>query len=106
MITIEDCIGLSGLTREEIDAIAEHEHLPEIVAAELGNYLDATGDGRREIRRMIEDDIAAARAHGQRERVAVLTLTLCHFLKEHGGGEHGGGEHAAAGGGKARDARP
>lgn len=101
MITIEDCIGLSGLTREEIDAIAEHEHLPEIVAAELGNYLDATRDGRREIRRMIEDDIAAARAHGQRERVAVLTLTLCHFLKEHGGGEHAATHH-----GKARDARP
>jgi hypothetical protein len=38
MITIDDCIGLSGLTEDEVDAIAEHEHLPEIVAAELGNY--------------------------------------------------------------------
>jgi hypothetical protein len=27
------------LTEEEIAAIAEHEHLPMIVAAELGNYL-------------------------------------------------------------------
>jgi len=28
MLTIEDCIGLSELTEEEILAIAEHEHIP------------------------------------------------------------------------------
>ncbi|NYZ14880.1 hypothetical protein HL658_20230 [Azospirillum sp. RWY-5-1] len=83
MITIEDCIGLSGLSEEEIDAIAEHEHLPEIVAAELGNYLVGTAAGQEEIRRMIEDDIAEARAHGRPERAAVLNIVLCHFLNEH-----------------------
>ncbi len=36
MLTLEDCIALSDLTREEIDAIAVHEHLAEIIAAELG----------------------------------------------------------------------
>ncbi|CAO3425287.1 hypothetical protein [Azospirillum endophyticum] len=83
MITFEDCVGMSGLTKEEIDAIAAHEHLPEIVAAELGSYLVATEAGQGEIRRMIEDDIAEARAHGQHERTAVLKLALCHFLQEH-----------------------
>jgi hypothetical protein len=83
MITIDDCIGLSGLTEDEVDAIAEHEHLPEIVAAELGNYLVATEAGQSEIRRMIEDDIAEAKAHGHRERAAVLKIALCHFLHEH-----------------------
>ena len=39
MLTYEDCVSLSGLTREEIEAIAEHEHIPAIVAAELANYL-------------------------------------------------------------------
>jgi hypothetical protein len=28
MITLEDCIDFSGLTKEEVLAIAEHEHLP------------------------------------------------------------------------------
>ena len=28
MITLEDCIGLCGLTEEEVLAVAEHEHLP------------------------------------------------------------------------------
>ncbi|WP_431858076.1 hypothetical protein [Azospirillum sp.] len=83
MITIEDCIGLSGLTKDEVDAIAVHEHLPEIVAAELGSYLVATDAGQGEIRRMIEDDIAEAKAHSQHERAAVLKLALCHFLQEH-----------------------
>jgi hypothetical protein len=36
MLTLEDRIALSDLTHEEIDAIAEHEHLPETIAAELG----------------------------------------------------------------------
>ena len=35
MITLEDCVGLCGLTEEEVLAIAEHEHLPEIAATAL-----------------------------------------------------------------------
>jgi hypothetical protein len=27
MISLEDCVGLSGLTEEEVLAIAEHEHI-------------------------------------------------------------------------------
>jgi hypothetical protein len=32
MITLEDCIAFCDLTEEEVLAIAEHEHLPEIAA--------------------------------------------------------------------------
>ena len=39
MITLEDCVGLCGLTEEEVLAIAEHEHLPEIAATALAAYL-------------------------------------------------------------------
>ena len=39
MISLEDCIAMSGLSREEVDAIAEHEHLPEAAAAALAGYL-------------------------------------------------------------------
>ena len=38
MITIEDCIAMCGLTQDEVLAIAEHEHIPEIAAAALGQY--------------------------------------------------------------------
>ena len=43
MITLEDCLGLCGLTEEEVLAIAEHEHLPEIAATALAGRLANKG---------------------------------------------------------------
>lgn len=85
MLTIQDCIELSGLTEEEILAIAEHEHLPEIVALELGNYLIQTPEGEKRIRAMIVDDMEAARARGDLRHVVQLKLCLRHFLEHHAG---------------------
>ena len=45
MLTVEDCIALCALSEAEVDAIAEHEHVPEIVAAEMAHYLINTADG-------------------------------------------------------------
>ena len=39
MITLEDCIAFCGLTEEEVLAIAEHEHLPEIASTALAMYI-------------------------------------------------------------------
>jgi hypothetical protein len=39
MITLEDCVTFCGLTEEEVLAIAEHEHMPEIAAAAFAEYL-------------------------------------------------------------------
>jgi len=83
MLTIEDCIALCGLTEQEVDAIAQHEHLPEIVAVELGNYLSRTAEGERQIQHMIEDDIAECLKAGHREQAALLKVVLCHYLKLH-----------------------
>jgi hypothetical protein len=83
MITIEDCLALSDLTREEIDAIAEHEHLPEIIAAELGSYLAHRPEGIRHICGMIRDDIAAANLRGDHRRALQLRLVLMHFCRAH-----------------------
>lgn len=83
MLTLEDCLALCDLTREEIDAIAEHEHIPEAVAMELGDYLTHTADGQKRIRRMIEDDIADAQASGNFQHSAALKLALKHFCETH-----------------------
>src|SRR5215510_6609131 len=50
MITLEDCIGLCGLTEEEVLAIAEHEHIPQIVATALSQYLLSQAHGSEKIR--------------------------------------------------------
>jgi hypothetical protein len=84
MLTYEDCIGLCELTEEEVDAIAEHEHIPNIVAAELGNYLVHDEDtGVPKIRRIILDDIKAAEKRGDKKHVVVLKLALKHFVDTH-----------------------
>lgn len=81
MLTLEDCIALCGLTREEVDAIAEHEHLPEAIAAELAFYLLQLPDGRQAIKAMIRDDITRAQLQGHYHHSAKLKLVLRHFIE-------------------------
>lgn len=83
MLTLEDCIGLCDLTEEEVAAIAEHEHIPDIVAAELGNYLCQTPEGERALRRIILEDIARARARGDLKHAFALRMVLRHFIRTH-----------------------
>jgi DNA repair protein RadC len=83
MITLEDCIGLCGLTEEEVLAIAEHEHVPEIAATALAQYLLAQAHGSEAVRDMIVDDIRASQARGERQHVLALLHVLHHFLRAH-----------------------
>ena len=83
MLTLEDCIALCDLSEEEVLAIAEHERIPEIAAAELGYYLVHTPEGERCIKAMIRDDIGAATARGDRNHELALRLLLRNFILEH-----------------------
>jgi hypothetical protein len=83
MITLEDCIAFCGLTEEEVLAIAEHEHLPEIAATALAEYLLSQNHGSEKVRDMIVDDIRQAQLRGDREHVLTLLHVLHHFLKTH-----------------------
>ena len=88
MITIEDCIAMCGLSEEEVLAIAEHEHIPEIAAAALGQYLLCQDHGAEKVRDMLRDDIRAALARGDREHARELFMALRHFLSMHPGTTH------------------
>lgn len=83
VLTLQDCIALCDLTEEEVEAIAEHEHIPMMVAAELGNYLVHSPEGVPMIRRYIVDDIKAAEARGNEKHVTLLKLVLWHFIQTH-----------------------
>ena len=83
MITLEDCIGLCGLTEEEVLALAEHEHLPEIAATALAQYLMSRGHGSDKVRDMIIDDIRQAERAGDKQHVLTLLHVLHHFLVTH-----------------------
>lgn len=83
MLSLEDCIALCDLTGEEVLAIAEHEHIPEMAATELGHYLLCTAEGELCIKSMIRDDIRTATARNERERVLVLKAVLRNFVLQH-----------------------
>ena len=85
MLTLQDCIDMSELSEDEILAIAEHEHIPEMAALELGNYLVHTASGEKRIHRMICDDIEEARAKGDHKRLATLRMVLKHYVEHHSG---------------------
>jgi hypothetical protein len=83
VITLEDCIAMCGLTEEEILAIAEHEHIPEIAAAALAQYLLCQQHGPQKIRAILREDIRAALARGDRKHARELFMALRHFLSVH-----------------------
>ena len=83
MLTIEDCIGMSGLTEDEIDAVAEHEQVPVMLALEMGSYLCRTTAGLTQLEGMIVDDIAAAKERGDLAHAAKLASVLDQFRQHH-----------------------
>ena len=83
MITIADCVTLSGLNRQEVMAIAEHEHVPEIVATAMARYLLKQPNGSEKIRDMMRDDIHDALSRGDRDHASQLLMVLRHFLDTH-----------------------
>lgn len=96
LISFEDCQGLCGLTEEEIRAIAQHEHLPEVVAVEMGAYLSQSDAGQEQIRAMIEDDIRAAEAASDPSRALALKVCLHNFCCGHPAADrrHQAGAHS------------
>ncbi len=83
MLTIEDCIELCGLSAEEIDAIAQHEHIPEMQAIELAEYLVHCDDGIPRIKHIIQDDLADARQRHDTEAIKRYRNVLKHFIASH-----------------------
>ena len=83
MLSLEDCIALCGLDENEVLAIAEHEHIPEIAAAALAGYLVRQPHGGEKIRTMIIDDIRKALDERRINHATELFMALRHFLEEH-----------------------
>ena len=83
MIALEDCIGLCGLTKDEVLAIAEHEHIPEISATALAQHMLSQAGGCRAIAAMIADDVSWAVLRKDPRHAEELKATLRDFMAEH-----------------------
>ena len=82
-ITLEDCIALCGLEDSEVAAIAEHEHLPEVAAAALAQYLLGEPGGLARIRDMLMDDFRNAMRRNDKAHARELLTALRHFTATH-----------------------
>ena len=79
MISLIDICGMCGLDLAEIEAITEHEHLPDVAAAALASYLLHSAHGADYVRDMIIDDIHMALEQGRNAHV----MALRHFCETH-----------------------
>lgn len=82
MISLEDCVAMCGLSPEEVAAVSEHEHIPEIAATALAEYLLHQAGGAERIRTMIVEDIHKALDAGRIDHAGELFSALRHFLAE------------------------
>lgn len=83
MLCLEDCLDFCELEPDEVAAIAEHEHVPEIVAAEMGCTLLKTDDGLARLHVMMLDDIQIALNHGRVSHANELADTYRRFRSSH-----------------------
>jgi hypothetical protein len=83
MLTGKECLEFTDLTIDEIEAIAEHEHIPAIVAAEEGDYLLRSKQGAETIKRFIQEDIEHAYSHGNLLHATELKGVLERFAAAH-----------------------
>ena len=83
MLSLHDCIAMSGLSEDEIAIVAEHEHLSMIVAVELGNTLLETPKGLFTLRGYIIDVLEQAKLAGQRDKARRVDLVLTRFVAAH-----------------------
>ncbi|MEO1198725.1 MAG: hypothetical protein AAFX39_05760 [Pseudomonadota bacterium] len=83
MISSDDIIALCGLTEDQVAAIAEHEHMPDMTAAALADYLMHRPGGADRVRQMIIDDIKAALDTHHIGHAVNLMEALKRFCTEH-----------------------
>lgn len=83
MITLDDVEDMSALTRGEVDALAEHEHLSTFDATLLGEYLVQIHHGPQKLQQMICEDIRSALHRDDTEKASKLFVVLRKFLADH-----------------------
>ena len=82
MITLDDIEDMCALTRAEISALAEHDHISEFDAALMGEYLMHEHHGPQKVHEMICDDIRKSLNSDEIDHARELFAVLSGFLAE------------------------
>lgn len=63
MLSMVDCIAFSGLTTDQLDAVACYKHIPVIVAAEWAETTLDNAQGVEEVEDALASEVRVATAH-------------------------------------------
>ena len=83
MLSMQDVLDYCDLDRGEIEAIAEHEHIPMTIAAEMSEVLLCTPEGVYQLHAMIIENMQHALEGGHNEKVLDLMHTYEHLQRTH-----------------------
>lgn len=83
MLSMQDVIDYCDLDRGEIEAIAEHEHIPTMLAAELSEDLLCSPEGVCRLHSMIVENMEQAFQAGRYEHAQDLADTYQHLQRTH-----------------------
>jgi hypothetical protein len=83
MLSMQDVMDYCDLDQGEIEAVAEHEHIPLAVAAELGDSLLCSPEGVFRLHAMIVENMQHALESGHFQHVKELAQTYKHLQRTH-----------------------
>ena len=83
MISLEDIEDITDLTRDEIEAIAEHDHVGLVKAAIMGDYMMHTHHGPQHVQQLICEDIRRALHKDDLPHARDLFAVLRQFMSDH-----------------------
>lgn len=63
MLSLTDCVAFSGLTPEQLDAVACFKHVPTVVAAEWAETVLDQPDGCAQVEAALEAEVKLAHDH-------------------------------------------
>lgn len=81
MLSLRDLLDYCDLDQEHIEAVADHQNLPMMFAAQVGERLLSTPEGLFKLHGMMVENMQSAIANGQREHLAKLTETFLNFQR-------------------------
>lgn len=83
MLSLTDCVAFSGLTADQLDAIADHQHLPAVLAAEWAETILDRMEGWRLVEAMLTEEAAIAGCRGNRDCAERYRLGLEEFRRRY-----------------------
>lgn len=83
MLTLRDCLDYCDLTDDDVEMVAEHEHMPPTVAAHFACAMVQTSEGVLEIAHFMEEIVEDAEVHGELNKAEHVRHVCARFQAAH-----------------------